>query len=141
MLQKSSPPTSLWLPGAPAPERTTLRNQPRQAFLAMALIAGVVLVLCLYVYQASRITATDHATFQFERQYARLQRENSNLLVSYASEQSIAKMSQRAVAAGFEPARSIQYVASVTGVTGVPTNDLNSAGVPPTPVTVTQRPQ
>jgi hypothetical protein len=137
MLQKSSR-TSLWLPGAPAPERTTLRNQPRQAFLAMALIAGVVLVLCLYVYQASRITATDHATLQFGRQYARLQRENSNLLVSYASEQSIAKMSQRAVAAGFEPARSIQYVASVTGV---PTNDLNSAGVPPTPVTVTQRPQ
>ena len=137
MLQKSSP-TSLWLLGAPASERNTLRNQPRQAFLAMALIAGVVLVLCLYVYQTSRITATDHATFQFERQYARLQRENSNLLVSYATEQSITKMSQRAVAAGFEPARSIQYVASVTGF---PTNDLNSAGVPPTPVTVTQRPQ
>ena len=137
MLQKSSP-TSLWLLGAPAPERTTLRNQPRQAFLAMALIAGVVLVLCLYVYQTSRITATDHATLQIGRQYARLQRENSNLLVNYATEQSIAKMSERAVAAGFEPAQSIQYVASVTGA---PTNDLNSASVPPTPVTVTQRPR
>ncbi len=137
MLQKSSP-TSLWLLGAPAPERTPLRNQPRQAFLAMALIAGVALVLCLYVYQTSRITATDHATLQLGRQYARLQRENSNLLVSYATEQSIAKMSQRAVAAGFAPARSIQYVANVTGI---PANDLNSAGVPPTPVTVTQRPQ
>lgn len=136
MLQKSSS-TSLWPLGASAPERTTQHNQPRQAFLAMTLIAGIVLVLCLYVNQASRITATDHATLQFERQYARLQRENSNLLASYATEQSIATMSQRVVAAGFEPARSIQYVASVTGV---PTNDLNFS-VPPTPVTVTQRQQ
>lgn len=137
MLQKSSP-TSLWLLGAPAPERTPLRNQSRQAILAMALIAGVVLVLCLYVYQTSRITATDHATFQLGRQYARLQRENSNLLVNYATEQSIAKMSQRAVAAGFQPARSIQYVASVTGVRA---ENSDSPGVPPTPVTVTQRSQ
>ncbi len=137
MLQKSSP-TSPWLLGAQTPERPPLRNQQRRALFAMALIAGVVLLLCLYVYQASRITVTDYTALDYSRQYARLQRENSNLLVNYATEQSIAKMSARAVAAGFGPARSVQYVA---GVYGVGAGELNNTGVTPTPVTVTQRPQ
>ncbi|MBX7232971.1 MAG: hypothetical protein K1X65_01220 [Caldilineales bacterium] len=88
-----------------------LRTRPQQALLAILLLAGVTAVLCLYLFQASRITVTTYGITHLQRDYARLQRENSNLLARYAYEQSLAEMKKRALAAGFGPVAELDYVA------------------------------
>lgn len=105
------PPTlnTLWPLGAGVSDRA-LRTRPQQALLAMLLLAGVTAVLCLYLFQTSRITVTSYGITDLQQDYARLQRENSNLLASYAFEQSMAQMKKRALAAGFGPITELEYV-------------------------------
>ena len=109
MLLRSSL-TSLWPMQAGATARTA-RTKPQQALLAIALIAGIVAILCLYLYQTARITVTNYDIGILQSDYARLQRENSNLLATLAYQQSIPQMTQRAREAGFRPADTLRYVA------------------------------
>lgn len=76
----------------------------------MLLLAGVTAVLCLYLFQTSRITVTSYGITTLQQDYARLQRENSNLLANYAFSQSMAQMKKRALAAGFGPITELEYV-------------------------------
>lgn len=102
--------TSLWPVGASGVSDRATRTRPQQALLAILLIAGLVSILCLYLFQASRIAVTDFDINKLQRTYARLQRENSNMLANYAHAQSIAEMSKRAKAAGFAPATNVQWL-------------------------------
>lgn len=109
MFQRSSL-TALWPLQAGVAERTA-RTRPQQTALGLALIAGLVLILCLYLQQASRITATSYDIHELQAQRARLQRENSNLLAQYAYDRSVKVMNRRAIAAGFRPATAgVRYV-------------------------------
>lgn len=101
--------SNLWPLGAGVSDRS-LRTRPQQAFLGILLIIGVTAVLCLYLFQTSRITVTNFGITHLQRDYERLQRENSNMLASYAHEQSIAQMKKRALAAGFGPPADLEYV-------------------------------
>lgn len=101
--------SNLWPLGAGVSDRT-LRTRPQQALLAILLIVGVTAVLCLYLFQISRITVTNYGITSLQQDHARLQRENSNLLASYAHEQSMAQMKKRALAAGFGPPTETDYV-------------------------------
>jgi hypothetical protein len=102
--------SALWPAGASMTDRA-LRTRPQQALLAILLLAGVTAVLCLYLFQASRTTVTTYGITHLQRNYARLQRENSNLLARFAHEQSMAQMKKRALAAGFGPVAELDYVA------------------------------
>lgn len=101
--------TSLWPLGVRVSDRA-LRTRPQQAMLAILLIIGVTVVLCLYLFQTSRITVTNYGITNLQLDYARLQRENSNLLASFAFEQSMAEMKKRATSAGFGPITELDYV-------------------------------
>lgn len=103
MIQRSSL-TALW-PQSGMPDRAA-RTRPQQTWLALALVVGIVLILCLYLFQASRTTAKEHDIYTLQQRHARLQRENSNMLASLAYHNSITQMNRRAVAAGFGPART-----------------------------------
>lgn len=102
--------SSLWPIGARMTDRA-LRTRPQQALLAILLLVGVTAVLCLYLFQASRTTVTTYGITHLQRDYARLQRENSNLLARLALEQSMTQMKKRALAAGFGPVAELDYVA------------------------------
>ncbi len=102
--------TSLWPVGASGVSDRATRTRPQQALWAILLIAGLVSILCLYLYQASRITVTDFDINKLQRTYARLQRENSNMLANYAHAQSIVEMAKRAQAAGFTPPAHVQWL-------------------------------
>lgn len=99
----------LWPFGAEVSDRA-MRTRPQQALLAILLIIGVAAVLCLYLFQTSRITVTNYGISDLQQDYARLQRENSNLLARYAHEQSMAQMKKRALAAGFVPTVEMEYI-------------------------------
>jgi len=103
MLQRSSL-TALWPLQAGFADRTA-RTRPQQAYLALALIVGLVIILCLYLQQASQITSTHYDIIDLHQQQARLQRENSIHLAGYAYDRSIIKMNERARALGYGPAR------------------------------------
>ena len=101
--------TTLWPNDSGQPTRGS-QTRPQQAFLAITLIVGVVLVLCLYLHQASRVTAVYYDTIKVEREYARIERENSLKLAELAQAQSITEMDKIATAAGYAPADTIRYV-------------------------------
>lgn len=108
MIQRSSL-TGIWPTQAGKSSRTA-RTQAQQAMLMIALVVGLTLVLCLYIYQTSKITVKNYEIKSLEYQYSRLVRENSTLLATYAYEQSIAKMSARAEAIGFQPIAEVLYL-------------------------------
>lgn len=108
MIQRSSL-TALWPTQAGKSSRTA-RTKAQQAMLMIALIAGVTLVLCLYLYQTSKITVKNYEIMNLESRYGRLIRENSNLLATYSYEQSITRMTARAEDIGFQPITSVLYL-------------------------------
>lgn len=108
MLQHSSL-TALWPSHAGLLDRTQ-RIRLHQTLVTVALIIGIALVLCLYLYQISRVTVANYDYLNSQASYQRLQRENANLLAEYAIEQSLAKMDERARAAGYGPVETPRYV-------------------------------
>ncbi|NOX62507.1 MAG: hypothetical protein GXP42_11280 [Chloroflexi bacterium] len=108
MFQRSSL-TALW-PSQAGHLGRNQRTRPQQTILAIALIVGVTLVLCLYLYQTSRITVTEYTITSLQSEYQRLQRENANLLAQYAEAQSLRQMDERALKAGYGPASDVRYV-------------------------------
>ena len=86
------------------------RTRPQQAFLSILLIAGIALVLCLYLYQTTQTTVKNHNIYNLQQDYIRLQHENSNLLAIYAYEQSISQMTKRAKTAGYQPTTAVYYL-------------------------------
>ncbi len=91
------------------PNRTT-RTRPQQALLTILLITGVVLVLCLYLLQTTQTTVKTVTIENLQTEYARLQRQNSNLLAIYAHDQSMSQMMEQAELAGFEPVQSVYFL-------------------------------
>jgi len=94
---------------AGVPSRAS-RTRPQQALLTILLIAGVVLVLCLYLLQTTKTTVKTVNIQELQLEYESLQRQNSNLLAIYAYEQSIARMTERVERAGFQPVKSVYYL-------------------------------
>lgn len=101
--------TTLWPTDGGQPTRGS-QTRPQQTALALMLIGGIVLVLCLYLHQASQVTVVYFDTLKVEKAYARLERENNFKLVELAQAQSILEMDKKALAAGYTPGGSPQYV-------------------------------
>ena len=146
MLQHSSL-TALWPSHAGLLDRTQ-RIKLHQTLVTVALIAGITIVLCLYLYQISRVTVANYDYLTLQASHQRLQRENANLLAEYAIEQSLAKMDERARAAGYGPVATPRYVriapagspagASVTALEATPAStaarlDVRSVSSPDAP--------
>ena len=108
MVQRSSF-TALW-PNSPDITGRINRARPSQAYIAILLITGIVLILCLYLYQASKITSTHYQILEKQQEYAMLQRINSNLLATLASEENLQKMTERAEKEGYRPPDIVRYL-------------------------------
>lgn len=112
MIQRSSL-TTAWPVPTGQPNRGA-RSMRQQTQLVLLMVAGVVFILCIYLYQASRITSTEFRVIDLQTKYASQQRMNANLLADLAKEQSLARMNERAIKAGFAPAGDdMLYVAIV----------------------------
>lgn len=108
MIQRSSL-TSLW-PSERGITNRSARTRPHQAMLAIALVFGVTVVICLYLLQTSKINVRNYDIIKLQGQLITLQRDNTNALAALAYEQSITQMDKRAEAAGFRPIRSVLYL-------------------------------
>ncbi len=108
MIQRSSL-TSLW-PSQRGITNRTARTKPHQALLAIALVLGITIVLCLYLLQTSKINVRNYDIYELQGQLITLQRDNTNALAELAYEQSITQMDKRAIAAGYRPIQSVLYL-------------------------------
>ena len=108
MIQRSSL-TSLW-PSQRGITKRSARTKPRQAMLAMALIFGITVVVCLYLLQTSKINVRIYNIQEKKWELVALQRQNTNALAGLAYQQSITQMDKRAEAAGFRPIQSVLYL-------------------------------
>lgn len=108
MIQRSSL-TSLW-PSQRGITNRTARTKPQQALLAIALVCGITIVLCLYLLQTSKINVRNYAIIELQDQLAVIQRQNTNELATLAYQQSITQMDKHAEAAGFQPIQSVLYL-------------------------------
>ena len=102
-----------------AKHATYARLHFHRVMLVIMLIAGITLLMSLYVYQAA-IKYDIQSSIEEERMaYAKEQRLLSTKLLSYAKSQSIQEMARRAQAAGYGPPKSSQlrYVWEGTGDT------------------------
>jgi hypothetical protein len=108
MIQRSSL-TSLW-PSQRGITNRTARTKPHQALLAIALVLGITIVLCLYLLQTSKINVRNYDIYELQGQLITLQRDNTNALAKLAYEQSITQMDKRAIAAGYRPIQSVLYL-------------------------------
>lgn len=86
------------------------RTKPQQAFLSIALIIGITLVLSLYLLQASKITVRNYNIRDLKVELNELQQNNANVLAELAYQQSISQMDKRAIAAGFEPPKAVLFL-------------------------------
>jgi len=117
--------------------RRSTRTRPQQALLKILLIVGVALTLSLYVYQTSKITVVTYDIRDLQNNYARLVRENTNLLAQIAYEQSVQQMTRRALAQGFQPAEVMHFIYADSGTetedTRRPPSDGDLRPNPPPP--------
>ena len=102
-----------------APASTRTRIHFHRTMLAVLLIAGITLLLSLYVYQASVNYSAQMQIQRKKQEYAQEQRLLAAKLQTYGAAQSIEKMAQRAKAAGYAPPKpsQIRYVLKDTGKT------------------------
>lgn len=112
------------------------RTRPQQALLKILLLLGIALTLSLYVYQTSKITVVTYDIRELQNNYARLVRENTNLLAQIAYEQSVQQMTRRALAQGFQPAEVMHFIYVKSGPESEdtlrpPTNGDRRANPPP----------
>jgi len=108
MIQRSSL-TSLW-PSQRGITNRSARTKPHQAMLAMALVFGITVVVCLYLLQTSKINVRNYHIQEKQWELVALQRQNTNTLAELAYQQSITQMDKRAEAAGFRPIQSVLYL-------------------------------
>ena len=108
MIQRSSL-TFLW-PSQRGITNRSARTKPHQAMLAIALIFGITVVVCLYLLQTSKINVRTHEIEKKQLELVALQRQNTNALAELAYQQSITQMDKRAEAAGFQPILSVLYL-------------------------------
>ena len=108
MIQRSSL-TALW-PSQRGVTNRSARTKPHQAFLTIALITGITLVLFLYLLQTSKINVRNYNILILQEDLGTLQQQNANALAELAYQQSITQMDKRSVAAGFQPIQSVLYL-------------------------------
>lgn len=86
------------------------RTRPQQALLTIMLLLGIAFALSLYIYQTSKITVVTYDIRDMQTNYARLVRENTNLLAQISYEQSIPQMTRRALTQGFQPIKVMHFL-------------------------------
>lgn len=88
----------------------------RRAVLYLSsLVVTLALVAALYLVLVSRTAARGRHIQQLQAEWFQLQRENQQLEVMIASEGSVSRLWERAVASGFTPAGDVEFVQPVAG--------------------------
>ncbi len=90
--------------------RGRFEMDPRTALYLFALVAGLTLVVALYLVLVSRAAACGRSIEQLQDELFRLQRENEQLEVDVARAGSISRLWGRAIELGFVPAEWVEYL-------------------------------
>jgi hypothetical protein len=90
--------------------RGRLEMDPRTALYLFTLVAGLTLVVALYLVLVSRTAACGRHIEQLQDELFRLQRENKQLEVDVARAGSISRLWERAIELGFVPAEWVEYL-------------------------------
>jgi cell division protein FtsL len=90
--------------------RGRFEMDPRTALYLFALVAGLTLVMALYLVLVSRTAACGRHIEQLQDELFRLQRENEQLEVDVARAGSISRLWERAIELGFVPAEWVEYL-------------------------------
>ncbi|RME80455.1 MAG: hypothetical protein D6775_16095 [Caldilineae bacterium] len=110
------------------------RTRSQQAFMAILLVTGIVVVMCLYLLQTTHIRVRTYDVEATRAQYGSLRRKNANALARLAYEQRLLPMIERAQAMGYQPLDVNNYI-FLPGESAPPrrtdaTDAPNSAGPP-----------
>lgn len=90
--------------------RGRFEMDPRTALYLFALVAGLTLVVALYLVLVSRTAACGRHIEQLQDELFRLQRENEQLEVDVARAGSISRLWERAIELGFVSAEWVEYL-------------------------------
>jgi cell division protein FtsL len=82
----------------------------RTAIGSLLIIILVSLLGWLYLTQASQATTTGYRIYELERERARLQRENAQLMLEIAELERLEKVEARARQLGFIPPEQVEYL-------------------------------
>ncbi len=90
--------------------RGRFEMDPRTALYLFALVAGLTLVVALYLVLVSRTAACGRHIEQLQDELFRLQRENEQLEVDVARAGSMSRLWERAIELGFVSAEWVEYL-------------------------------
>jgi len=87
----------------------------RTALYLFAPVIALTLVAALYLVLVSRTAAQGRHIEQLRTELFRLQRENEQLEIEVASEGSVSRLRERALALGFVPAERVEFLLPAAG--------------------------
>jgi len=96
-------------------KRGRFEMSPRAALYSFALVAGLTLVVALYLVLVSRTAACGRHIEQLQEELFGLQRENEQLEVEIARAGSISRLRERVIELGFVPAEWVEFLLPAAG--------------------------